>query len=141
MKSFCRFAVKEVTTMDPNLTCIDPNLLQLSQLLEEDEEVPPPPIETPPTATATGAAEKSVIEGKERIDDTAFSETVAAFSEAKKRLSEDDVLSANPEVSGKKQRVHVDVVKDEDLRELLINREALSRLKLSLLLMLFMQGV
>ena len=102
--------------MDPNLTCIDPNLLQLSQLLEEDEEVPPP-MQTP-TTTATGAAEKSVIEGKERIDDdAAFSETVAAFSEAKKRLSEDDALSSNPEVTGKKQRLHVDVVKDEDLRE------------------------
>ena len=110
--------------MDPNLTCIDPNLLQLSQLLEEDEEVPPP-IQTPTTA-ATGA-----VEGKERIDDTAFSETVAAFSEAKKRLSEDDVLSSNTEISGKKQRVHVDVVKDEDLREWLINREPLSRLELS----------
>lgn len=99
--------------MDPNLTCIDPNLLQLSQLLEEDEEVPPP-IRTP---SAADGGDKSAVEGKERIDDTAFSETVAAFSEAKKRLSEDDVLSRNAGVSEeKKPRLDIEGEKVEDLR-------------------------
>ena len=99
--------------MDPNLTCIDPNLLQLSQLLEEDEEVPPP-VRTPSAADDGGGGNKTAVEGKERID---VSETVASFSEAKKRLSEDDVLPSEQ----KKPRLDVKAEKVEDLRELAIN--------------------
>ena len=99
--------------MDPNLTCIDPNLLQLSQLLEEDEEVPPP-VRTPSAADDDGGGNKTAVEGKERID---VSETVASFSEAKKRLSEDDVLPSEQ----KKPRLDVKAEKVEDLRELAIN--------------------
>ena len=109
--------------MDPNLTCIDPNLLQLSQLLEEDEEVPPP-IRTPSAADdgggggGGGGGNKSAAEAKERIDDGAFSETVAAFSEAKKRLAEEDALSPNAAVSEEKRpRLDVEGEKVEDLRE------------------------
>ena len=99
--------------MDPNLTCIDPNLLQLSQLLEEDEEVPPP-VRTPSAADDGGGGNKTAVEGKERID---VSETVASSSEAKKRLSEDDVLPSEQ----KKLRLDVKAEKVEDLRELAIN--------------------
>ena len=110
--------------MDPNLTCIDPNLLQLSHLLEEDEEVPPP-IRTPSAADdggggggGGGGGNKSAAEAKERIDDGAFSETVAAFSEAKKRLAEEDALSPNAAVSEEKRpRLDVEGEKVEDLRE------------------------
>ena len=99
--------------MDPNLTCIDPNLLQLSQLLEEDEEVPPP-VRTPSAADDGGGGNKTAVEGKERID---VSETVASSSEAKKRLSEDDVLPSEQ----KKLRLDVKAEKVEDLRELAID--------------------
>ena len=109
--------------MDPNLTCIDPNLLQLSQLLEEDEEVPPP-IRVPSSADdgaggGGGGGKKTTPAGwKERIDDAA-SETVAAFSGARKRLAEEDAPSSNTAAvpEEKKPRFEVEEEKLEDLRE------------------------
>ena len=100
--------------MDPNLRCIDPNLLQLSQLLEEDEEVLPPIRTLPVGADRSGGGNKSAVEGKGRIDDAALSETFASFSEAKKRPApEDNAITSNAAVSEEK-KPRLDV---EDLRE------------------------
>ena len=105
--------------MDPNLRCIDPNLLQLSQLLEEDEEVLPPIRTLPVGADRSGGGNKSAVEGKGRIDDAALSQTFAAFSEAKKRPApEDNAISSNAAVSEeKKPRLDVEGEKVEYLRE------------------------
>ena len=110
--------------MDPNLRCIDPNLLQLSQLLEEDEEVLPPIRTLPVGADRSGAGNKSAVEGKGRIDDAALSETFASFSEAKKRPApEDNAITPNAAVSEeKKPRLDVEGEKAEDLRESAIKR-------------------
>jgi hypothetical protein len=73
--------------MDPNLTCIDPNLLQLSQLLEEDEE--PTPATNVNTLAAVEGKDERDKPGKDKNDlglgCADLSHETETFSESRKR--------------------------------------------------------
>ncbi len=94
--------------MDPTLTCIDPNLLQLSQLLEEDED-PSAGKEAPvddSSATASPAptptAPSSLVEAKKRPAGGDAQGTESAEVAASKRLATAPVAVADADADDEK---------------------------------------